>query len=293
MRISVYLPLLLAVALAGATPVLSARLAPAHAVRTLTTAAAVAGGCGTWGLTLLSVTLITDTPFAHETGAVANPVPTATAIAATAMLVTTMCRAARTAWRRHRTHRSLRAICALCSTHGELAVVPDSAPSAFAVPGRPGRPGRILVSTGLLRIATATDRRVVLAHERAHLHHHHHRYRAVADLAAALNPLLRPTCAAVEYHVERWADETAASLTSRSATASSLTTIALAAASHTSSPTLAFHRHAVLQRVQALQSPPTRSTPGLSQFIAIAAVLTTLATADATMALTQLLGPAL
>ena len=54
------------------------------------------------------------------------------------------------------------------------------------------------------------ERRVLLAHERAHARSHHYLFTALTYLAAAANPLLRPVAAAVTYTVERWADETAA-----------------------------------------------------------------------------------
>ena len=62
----------------------------------------------------------------------------------------------------------------------------------------------------MLRVLSADERRVVLAHEAAHLARHHHLYIQLADLAAAANPLLRPTASGVRLAVERDADEVAA-----------------------------------------------------------------------------------
>ncbi|MEO5610358.1 MAG: hypothetical protein ABIQ61_00325, partial [Ornithinibacter sp.] len=56
----------------------------------------------------------------------------------------------------------------------------------------------------------AAERRVLLAHEAAHLSHRHHLYIQAAELSAAANPLLRPLARAVGAAVERWADEAAA-----------------------------------------------------------------------------------
>ena len=90
---------------------------------------------------------------------------------------------------------------------GQLVVTGDEAADAYAVPGRPGR---IVVSTGMLGVLDASGRAALLAHERAHLSNRHHWFTGVARLAAAANPLVRPLADAVEYTVERWADEAAA-----------------------------------------------------------------------------------
>lgn len=89
----------------------------------------------------------------------------------------------------------------------ELVVTGDAAADAYAVPGRPGR---IVVSTGMLGALDEAGRAALLAHERAHLSSRHHWFTAAARLAAAANPLVRPLADAVEYTVERWADEAAA-----------------------------------------------------------------------------------
>jgi len=219
-RISVYLPLLLSLALPIATPLLATRLAPALATRVLTASAAIAAAASTWGLTLLALTLIARSPAVGEGPPTGDPVPTLVAALAMLVLVAGGLRAGRTARVRRHTEQDLRAVCDLSHAGGELAIIADATPHALAVPGRPGH---ILISTGLLRATSPEDRTVVLAHERAHLHHQHHRYRAIADLAAAVNPLLRPTRDAVAFLVERWADETAAAaIGSRQHTAASL-----------------------------------------------------------------------
>jgi beta-lactamase regulating signal transducer with metallopeptidase domain len=88
-----------------------------------------------------------------------------------------------------------------------LVVVEDEHPDAYALPGLGGR---VIVSTAMLRALPADERRVLLAHEQAHLSHRHYVYVQLAELAAAANPLLRPLAAAVHAGVERWADEVAA-----------------------------------------------------------------------------------
>ncbi|MCZ4118741.1 M56 family metallopeptidase [Streptomyces sp. H39-S7] len=95
-----------------------------------------------------------------------------------------------------------------CAPSGELAVLRDSEPDAYALPGRPGR---IVVTTGMLRALRPGEREALLAHERAHLAGHHHRFLVVAALAATCHPLLRGLRAPLSYALERWADESAAS----------------------------------------------------------------------------------
>ena len=88
-----------------------------------------------------------------------------------------------------------------------LVVLPDDEPVAFALPGWPGR---IFTSQGLLRSLDDVDRRTILAHEQAHIDGRHDLHRAVASLAAAINPFLWPVSGSVRLVTERWADEAAA-----------------------------------------------------------------------------------
>jgi beta-lactamase regulating signal transducer with metallopeptidase domain len=117
----------------------------------------------------------------------------------------------------------------------------------------PGISGRIVVTTGLLAALDRDGRRVLLAHEQSHRTHRHTWWTLAADLAAAVNPLLRPTAAAVRHATERWADEDAATVAA---------TIAQVALLHTHPPASAAVAAAtggqVPQRVQALLRPPPR-----------------------------------
>ena len=92
----------------------------------------------------------------------------------------------------------------------DLAVLPDDRPDAYALPGGLRRPARVVVTSGMLRLLPPAELTVLLAHERAHLTGRHHRFLLLADLAAALHPLLRPLRDGAAYAVERWADEAAA-----------------------------------------------------------------------------------
>jgi hypothetical protein len=88
-----------------------------------------------------------------------------------------------------------------------LVVIDDEEPDAYALPGLGGR---VVVSTAMLRALPSDERRVLLAHEAAHLAHRHHLWVQAASVAAAANPLLRQAAGAVRGAVERWADEVAA-----------------------------------------------------------------------------------
>ncbi len=88
-------------------------------------------------------------------------------------------------------------------------ITPEDQPTAFTLPV-PLRGGAIVVSAGMLRLLPADERRALLAHESAHLRRYHTGYVLLASLAAAANPLLRPTARQVRLAVELWADQLAA-----------------------------------------------------------------------------------
>ncbi|WP_246033437.1 M56 family metallopeptidase [Streptomyces hundungensis] len=90
---------------------------------------------------------------------------------------------------------------------GELAVLRDPDPDAYALPGRPGR---IVVTTGMLRALGPDEREALFAHERAHLRGRHHLFLAAAELAAHCHPALRALRAPLAFALERSADESAA-----------------------------------------------------------------------------------
>ncbi|MEU9867906.1 M56 family metallopeptidase [Actinomadura sp. NPDC048021] len=108
---------------------------------------------------------------------------------------------------------------------GVLAIVEDEAADAFALAGRPGR---IVVSTGMLAALEPAERKVLFAHEHAHLAGRHHLFRLAAHVTAAANPLLWPLRGSVVYATERWADEAAAAGTDRERTARAIGKAALA-----------------------------------------------------------------
>ena len=161
--------------------------------------------------------------------------------------------------------RAARVARTLTPVAGDLVLVDDDVPTAYAVAGWHGR---IVVSRAMLEALPADERRVVLAHEAAHLRHRHHLYLHLAALSAAANPLLRRTAAAISLGVERWADEQAASeVRDRATTARGLARAALAQARHPHVVGgLAMAGSAVAERVRALQQPepaPRRLAPAL------------------------------
>lgn len=134
---------------------------------------------------------------------------------------------------------------------GPLEVLATSEPVAFVVPGRPGH---IAVSSGLLELLNAPERRVLFAHEGSHLRHRHHRYLVAADLAAAALPVLRPLRAHLRFATERWADEDAAArVGDRRLVARAIARAALATTPATP-VVLPLARYGVAARVEALLS---------------------------------------
>ncbi|GHJ42581.1 M56 family metallopeptidase [Streptomyces sp. TS71-3] len=110
---------------------------------------------------------------------------------------------------------------------GDLSIVDDARPDAYALPGRPGR---VVVTSGMLRCLTPHEHSALFAHERAHLAGRHHLFLAAAELCARCHPGLRPLRGAVALAAERAADEVAARVTGdRRLTAQAIGRAALAA----------------------------------------------------------------
>jgi beta-lactamase regulating signal transducer with metallopeptidase domain len=145
--------------------------------------------------------------------------------------------------------------------HSALAVIDDDRVDAYAVPGR------VVVSTGMLATLTPAERRVLFAHEIAHLTGRHHIFRAVVRVASAANPLLWPLRSALWYATERWADERAAvAVGDRGEAARAIGKAALARRPHpgTAMGIGTMRPGPVPRRVTALLRPPPRRRLGLT-----------------------------
>lgn len=287
-----YVPLLLPVVAAGSARHVADRVDPRLATWLLTVSATLLAGASGVVLVAVAVTALGQVGFVAGFGDWSvrglrrhDPTSLATAVLACVLLaaalvalarvvgrlVVALARAARTA------HRL---------PGGALTVVDDPVPDAFALPGRPGR---IVVSTGMLRALDPAERRVLLAHERAHLRYAHHAFVTLAQIASAANPLLRPTATAVAYAVERWADEHAArSVGDRLLTARTIGKAALLAGRHPCRPAVRDEPAGrgrlgpVPRRIAALAAPPRPSVVLLAAtFAVLATVMTTVSMATA------------
>ncbi|WP_127358966.1 M48 family metalloprotease [Actinacidiphila soli] len=299
MRIDVYLPLALSLLLAAVSPAVGRRLAPAPAARALAVSAALTAAASVWGLILLAATLLGDSPpvvaeAREHRFHIPEPVPFAIAIAALPALTAVVVRLWRTLRAVRVTGRALRRLSASHPGGTELIVAASAQPQAFAVPLRgPDAPGRILVSTGMLAVLDAPERQVLLAHERAHLVHGHSRLALLAEVAAAVNPLLIPVRDTIGFLLERWADERAAEAAGdRRVAARALARAALA--SHGSQAplcaALGFSEHGITRRVSALQRAPLPTVRAAVLAVLLLGLVPAVGAADATHDFLRMMG---
>lgn len=259
-------PLLVSLVLAGFARPLGRRLRPGLAVPLLTAAALTAAVCTGLVLSVAGVLAAAQVaPLAHlghwSSAAVRSdrgypaPLGVLAGGVALACLVVAARRGVRSAADLTRAARTAQS---LHPAAGDLVLVEDTAPEAYAVAAWRGR---IVVTTGLLDALTADERRVVLAHEAAHVRHRHFLYLHAARLAAAANPLLRSVVGVVAHAIERWADEDAARVVGdRTLAAQALARVALATVGRPAVPVgLAAAQSGVPERVRALLAgPPQR-----------------------------------
>jgi hypothetical protein len=196
------------------------------------------------------------------------PLPVPAAMGAGGLLAVLLACATAAAVRRvagiHRSHRAFAALAA----PGEVAVLDSPVPEAFATPDPAGR---IIVTTALYELLDAPQRRALIAHERSHLVHRHAWWRVAAELAAAVDPLLRPAATAVRDASERWADEDAARVVGDRRVVA--TAISRAAIARRGSALTAASGGRVPERVRALLQPTTRRRPILAAvLVAVLAV---------------------
>ncbi|MFD6798385.1 M56 family metallopeptidase [Streptomyces cyaneofuscatus] len=285
MGVFVYLPLVLPLTALPIARLAEQHLHPRRAARLLTTVAVILASCSLVCLGLLVVVGTAQLPgnplpdgwsdeevreaVPHD--AFAGKASIMALVAVTMACGFTVHRHYRFRARAHRTLAGLRG-------GGDLAVLPDDVPYAYALPGSPGR---VMVSTAMLAALDPAERRALLAHERAHLDGRHHRLLLATRLAGCVNPLLRPLRAALVYSTERWADEEAARVTGdRRLTARAVGKAALISAPGPAAAAVAGFAAAgpVPRRVAALLGPvpPDRGWPpaltpaGAAAFVAAA-----------------------
>ncbi|QXE38398.1 M56 family metallopeptidase [Streptomyces sp. GMY02] len=284
MGVFVFLPLVLPLTALPIARLAEPYLHPRIATRLLTVLAGVLALCSTLCLGLLVVVGTAQLPGNPLPDAWSDPevraaVPydeiagKAAIVALVAVAAGCVAAAGRHCTVRRRAHRALAGL-----PVGELAVLTDEAPYAYALPGTGAgtgtRAGRVVVSTAMLDCLDAGERAALVAHEHAHLGGHHHRYLLAVRLAARANPLLRPLRSAVAYTTERWADEEAARVTGeRTVVARAIGKAALVSRG-TPTPTLAGFAAPgpVPRRVAALLEPaPTAvSWPSVSTAVGLA-----------------------
>jgi hypothetical protein len=265
-RVSVYVPFAISAVLAVLAPWLATKLPPRPAAWSLVCAAVVAGAGWVGALALLAFTALAQIPAVAEEGLwsihalrAQDPVRLFVAVGCGFALAWTCASLVVASWRQVRAVRRLRRDCRRLPGYGELAVLDDASPEAFALPGSPGR---IVVSRGMLRCLSGVEREALLAHERTHLRCGHHRFQAVWRLTATVNPFLRPLVGAGDFVLERWADEEAATAVGdRSVVARAVARAALAASGSRRGQevrALAVTGGPVPRRVRALLAPPLR-----------------------------------
>jgi Zn-dependent protease with chaperone function len=212
-----FLPLLIPALAGAAGRLLAARMEPRQATWLLTLAAVALAACSSAALALLAAYAAARLPVLAAVGDYSQPVirrgdpiPVAAGVAAAlALTAVTTAFAAMVRNRARALAESYRRAAGL-QPDGGIVVLPGDSIEAYALPGLPGR---IVVSGGLLDCLDSRGRDALVAHEQAHLSGRHHLFVAVTMVAAAANPLLLPVLRAVEYTVERWADEQAAAAT--------------------------------------------------------------------------------
>lgn len=284
MRVFVYVTLIFPLASAPLARLALTRLDPRHATWLLSVAAVVLAGTSCGALGLLAISALVRVPelgrLAHLSHRVivsggdttSNTIALVAGILfGAALLVTTSFAVGRA--------RALAAAFTHARTlpgAASLVITRDEAAEAYTVPGHPGR---IVVSTGMLEALDGPGRRALFAHEHAHLEARHYVYTTAARLAAAANPLVRPLAGAVDYAVERWADERAAhTVGDRRQVATAIATAAIAAKHNRPRRSAVLALGAVIsrngglrlddagpvpRRVAALLAPTPRSSPAI------------------------------
>jgi hypothetical protein len=283
-------PILTSALLGLAAPRLVRALPPARAVRLLVAGAVICAASTTLVLALTGWLLLAEIPVVAALGHwsapqvdLRQPVPDVVeALAGVAWLVV-IGRVSAAMVRFARSTLACRRTCAeFGGSRGDLVIIESARPEAYAVADGLTGGGRIVVSTGLLAALRPAERRVVFAHEAAHLHGRHNVWRALADVAVAANPLLTRVGEAVHYGTERWADEdTARKVGDRRLAARALARAALAASRSTPGPVMGLTGYGVSERIESLLGPPPPRRRLVTVLIGVLVAVTLAAAADA------------
>ena len=214
MHLEVYLPLVIPVLAALAAKPLGDRLPPVAATWLLAGSSLALALASSAVLGLLAITALARVPLIDGLGHIsahvmtrADPASLPVAIPAGALLAAMAAAACRAVYRRGAALLAAGRQARRLPGGGEVVVTDDDSADAYTLPGWPCR---IVITAGMLRALSHTERQVLLAHERSHAGRKHYLFTSVARLAAAANPLLRPVASEVGFTVERWADEHAA-----------------------------------------------------------------------------------
>jgi Zn-dependent protease with chaperone function len=252
-------PLLAVTALVALATSLHRRLPPRLATRFVTVALVIVVMAAVPTALLIAVAFLTHVPllgigfeWCAQAIGLHSSVSASLGIPAVAVLTAGGVRTVRLV----REHRSLRCDVSHPIRRGSIHVAHSQRPFAVTLPGGAGQ---IVISSALLEILDEDERRVVVAHERAHARYRHDRYLLAAELAAAAVPPLRALARRASYSIERWADEAAAAACGdRQLVARTLGKVAL----HSNTPTVAgFAGLGVASRMGALLAPPLPNPP--------------------------------
>ncbi|MFI9051109.1 M56 family metallopeptidase [Streptomyces sp. NPDC053427] len=214
MIFAVWIPLLMPLLAVPAARWLAESLPPRAAAWLLTGCAAALAACASAALGLLvaagALRLPVVAALDHLSLRLLGGDPAVTvpvAYAAGALLAGCAVAVGRRALRHRAELRTARRAADAHAAAGDLCVLPDPVPDAYALPGKPDR---VVVTAGMLRALGPAEREALFAHERAHLSGRHHLFLLTVALASACHPLLRGLRAPLAYALERWADEAAA-----------------------------------------------------------------------------------
>jgi hypothetical protein len=243
-------------------PMTAGRIAPAAAVRLLVPTSLVVAATSTFTLGVVAFTLIGQWPWIAAFGAWSpavlradTPIPAVAAIVGGFLLAYAAASTVVLVSRRSASLIAVHRVCGRLGAPGAVVVVESPTPDAFTTPEATGR---IIVTRGMLDALSQRQRAAMLAHERSHQRHRHTWWLLAADLAAAINPALRPTARTLRHTAERWADEDAAiAVGDRHLVAQTVARAALAAHRHHSVAVAASGGN-VPARVQALLRPRRR-----------------------------------